>query len=328
MSEEGQAPHLTVAGLIHSKGYTSFDRAFLPIVGMNAAIFLGMLKGWASVADQDGWLYHSTATIEEETGLSPDQQRRVKKGLLDRGWIEERKRKDNSWDHVREFRLVWQKIDDEVADHYGLAKPDIVGEVFQPTDAAKPDTDGGVLLPTYRNQEPHQEPNSKNHTLSREDALLSESVSGGEGSQGELTLPGVPTVLEAVMEGVGLHMGNPDAEAAHKRGLQRGSTEQRKVRESKRQTEAERRRWFDAWLSVYPRPELAEDAWREFRTLGSQITPDLMDAMTAGLEAWIRSEQWQKEDGRFIPGAAKFIRNRLWGNPPRPARHVMELPDA
>ena len=141
-------------------------------------------------------------------------------------------------------------------------------------------------------------------------------------------MAGVPTILGAHMEGVGLHMGNPDLEAAHKRGLARGSAEQRKERADRRATDAERRRWFDAWLSVYPRPELAEDAWREFRTLGSQITPDLMDAMTAGLEAWIRSEQWQKEDGRFIPGAAKFIRNRLWENPPRPARHVMELPDA
>lgn len=162
----------------------------------------------------------------------------------------------------------------------------------------------------------------KPHSLASSDALLSEPVSQ------ELALPGVPTILGAHMEGVGLHMGNPDLEAAHKRGLARGSAEQRKERADRKATDAERRRWFDAWLSVYPRPELAEDAWREFRTLGSQITPDLMDAMTAGLEAWIRSEQWQKEDGRFIPGAAKFIRNRLWENPPRPARHVMELPDA
>lgn len=41
-----------------------------------------------------------------------------------------------------------------------------------------------------------------------------------------------------------------------------------------------------------------------------------VDAIVAGLEAWKKSDEWKEANGRFVPKAAKFLRERLWKHPP------------
>ena len=45
-----------------------------------------------------------------------------------------------------------------------------------------------------------------------------------------------------------------------------------------------------------------------------KINPDdtLVDRIVAGVERWKRSEQWTKDDGRFIPYPATFLRGERW----------------
>ncbi len=68
---------------------------------------------------------------------------------------------------------------------------------------------------------------------------------------------------------------------------------------------------FAAFWAAYPRKgekKKALSVWRRLR-------PD-PDAVMAGLEKWKRSRQWQQEEGRFVPGAVKWLRGEYWLYPP------------
>lgn len=76
---------------------------------------------------------------------------------------------------------------------------------------------------------------------------------------------------------------------------------------------------FTSFWEAYPWKMNREEAWEAWKTLN----PDYNTAIKimTGLEAWKKSERWTEQNGRFIPGAAKFLREReaYWGNPPAPA---------
>ena len=73
---------------------------------------------------------------------------------------------------------------------------------------------------------------------------------------------------------------------------------------------------FDLFFENYPNKQCRSRALSEFK----KLSPDkeTVDAMTASVEIWKQSEQWQ--DATFIPQAANFIKNRRWEDTPPPAR--------
>lgn len=67
---------------------------------------------------------------------------------------------------------------------------------------------------------------------------------------------------------------------------------------------------FDQFWSVYPRKVGKKDAvkvWNQIRP-----NPDLTNKIVQGVDRWKRSEQWTKDDGRFIPYPATFLRGERW----------------
>ena len=63
---------------------------------------------------------------------------------------------------------------------------------------------------------------------------------------------------------------------------------------------------FDRFWASYPRRVGKKDAVAVWK----KISPDdaLVDRIVAGVERWKRSEQWTKDEGRFIPYPATFLR--------------------
>ena len=69
-------------------------------------------------------------------------------------------------------------------------------------------------------------------------------------------------------------------------------------------------RGFDRFWAVYPRRVGKQDALKAW----GQLNPDddLVELIVAGVERWKRSEQWTKDEGRFIPYPATFLRGERW----------------
>lgn len=74
---------------------------------------------------------------------------------------------------------------------------------------------------------------------------------------------------------------------------------------------------FDQFWSVYPRKVGKKDAVKVW----NQIKPDndLVNQIIQGVERWTRSDQWTKDDGRFIPYPATFLRGDRWNEYDRAA---------
>ena len=77
--------------------------------------------------------------------------------------------------------------------------------------------------------------------------------------------------------------------------------------ESKPQAEG---RSFTAFWEDYPAKINREEAWEAWKA----INPDAQTVgrIKAGLEAWKRSPQWTEDGGRYIPSAAKWLKDRRW----------------
>lgn len=73
-------------------------------------------------------------------------------------------------------------------------------------------------------------------------------------------------------------------------------------------------RFSDFW-SQYPKKQnqpAAKAAWDEVCK-----DKDTAAQILEGLSAWKRSSDWAKEGGRYIPQAAKFLKDSRWTRPPR-----------
>lgn len=72
---------------------------------------------------------------------------------------------------------------------------------------------------------------------------------------------------------------------------------------------------FDSFWSVYPKRVGKVDAIKAW----GQIQPDeeTIAAIVAGVERWKRSDQWTKDEGRFIPYPATFLRGERWNEEDR-----------
>ena len=77
--------------------------------------------------------------------------------------------------------------------------------------------------------------------------------------------------------------------------------------ESKPQAEG---RSFTAFWEDYPAKINRGEAWEMWKA----INPDAQTVgrIKAGLEAWKRSPQWTEDGGRYIPSAAKWLKDRRW----------------
>lgn len=60
----------------------SFNRAYAKIAGsVEAGLMLAQGVHWSGQADKDGWFFHTQADWEEDTTMSPDQQRTARRKL-------------------------------------------------------------------------------------------------------------------------------------------------------------------------------------------------------------------------------------------------------
>lgn len=68
--------------------------------------------------------------------------------------------------------------------------------------------------------------------------------------------------------------------------------------------------WFDEFWNSYPKKVGKQDAVKAWK----KIKPDavLMGKIISGLNAWKGSDQWNKEDGQYIPYPATWLNKRKW----------------
>lgn len=90
--------------------------------------------------------------------------------------------------------------------------------------------------------------------------------------------------------------------------------------ESKPQAEG---RSFTAFWEDYPAKINREEAWETWKA----INPDAQTVgrIKAGLEAWKRSPQWTEDGGRYIPSAAKWLKDRRWKFAPIPGKQKVPM---
>jgi len=72
---------------------------------------------------------------------------------------------------------------------------------------------------------------------------------------------------------------------------------------------------FDEFWKSYPKKQARKDALKAWKAL---VTPDL-EAILSGLEQAVGSESWQKEEGKYIPLPATWLRGARWEDEPPPA---------
>ena len=76
---------------------------------------------------------------------------------------------------------------------------------------------------------------------------------------------------------------------------------------------------FDDFWNCYPRKVGKADAKRAWKRHNPSVEEVLL-----GLSLWVKTEQWQKEAGKFIPYPATFLRREQWKEPPTISPHSKE----
>ena len=87
---------------------------------------------------------------------------------------------------------------------------------------------------------------------------------------------------------------------------QRGSN----LRQNSHERNQQLRERFDVFWSAYPRKVHKADAVK----MWERLAPDdhLLDVMLAALEWQVRSDQWTRDGGRFIPHPSTWLNGRRW----------------
>ena len=68
--------------------------------------------------------------------------------------------------------------------------------------------------------------------------------------------------------------------------------------------------WFTEFWEAYPKKTAKKDALKEWKKL--KVGPELIAKIKAGLDAWKRSDQWTRDNGRFIPYPSTWLSKRRW----------------
>lgn len=75
-------------------------------------------------------------------------------------------------------------------------------------------------------------------------------------------------------------------------------------------------RLFTDFWKLYPAGKGGdrEEAWKAWKELApsTEAARQILDS----LQAWIESDEWTEKSGRYVPGAAKFLRESRWKAPP------------
>lgn len=70
---------------------------------------------------------------------------------------------------------------------------------------------------------------------------------------------------------------------------------------------------FLRFWAAYPSGKGGQrEAWAVWQALA----PVDVTAIMKGLAQWLRSESWQRENGRYVPNPVKFLREQRWQSPP------------
>ena len=69
---------------------------------------------------------------------------------------------------------------------------------------------------------------------------------------------------------------------------------------------------FGAFWDLYPRKVGKAKA----TALWSKSTPEERTSAIKGLRLWRQAEQWQREDGKYVPYASTFLQQRRWEDEP------------
>lgn len=67
---------------------------------------------------------------------------------------------------------------------------------------------------------------------------------------------------------------------------------------------------FVPFWEKYPNKKSKKAAWKAWQKIN--MTPALLATIMAGLQNCMESEQWQKDDGRYIPHPATWINGERW----------------
>lgn len=79
------------------------------------AIFICQMSYWKEKGgDPDGWIYKTSEELEKETALSYKEQTNVRKGLVEKGLLEERYSRT---EHLMYFRVNWTALNDLWEEH-------------------------------------------------------------------------------------------------------------------------------------------------------------------------------------------------------------------
>lgn len=117
----------------------------------------------------------------------------------------------------------------------------------------------------------------------------------------------VEEVSSQWVKGENFGLGSSEAKASPLQGKSQGNSEQ-----VISQTEY----LFRQLREKYPPHRLGDYAagLKAFRSIPdiNMVYPEIIQ----GLENWKQSESWSNEDGRYVPGLAKFLNERKWKTPP------------
>lgn len=82
-------------------------------------------------------------------------------------------------------------------------------------------------------------------------------------------------------------------------------------------------RLFTDFWKLYPAGKGGdrEEAWKAWKELSP--TADVANRILYGLREWVDSDQWAEDGGRYIPSAAKFLKQERWKAPPEVAAPIV-----
>jgi len=75
---------------------------------------------------------------------------------------------------------------------------------------------------------------------------------------------------------------------------------------------------FDAFWKAYPKKVAKQDAHNAWKKLKPDT--DLTFEIIAGIARWKNSDQWVRDDGRYIPHPATWLNGRRWEDDVQPAK--------
>lgn len=75
---------------------------------------------------------------------------------------------------------------------------------------------------------------------------------------------------------------------------------------------------FETFWKSYPRKTAKQPAEKAFKKLDPNAK--LLTEIISSVEVWAKTEQWQEQDGKFIPHASTFLNQRRWEDEPPKAR--------